>query len=275
MDGSQNPSAGSRRVQRRGSLPGCHRSKGRVAPSHSWRQCGQMGAVDDPTAERFAALRSSNDARSVAQAIFGRTGFFSANWTATDDEIDAISDLVRKRLAGCRRLDDPLSRTNAKPSKRPEKWWARQGLNLRPHPCERWGYGQSGIFRDQKSLEKQGHLSKLVSISPPMFFILVSYVSYKGGPRMPDLSKIGEREKLKPRSDKEPHWQRLRAGWYVGYRPSRRGGRGTGLPAPMMKTHASTVGRTWGIMELCPDMKSLPRPRRMQRHLPSWSKREE
>ncbi|RIV84988.1 tyrosine-type recombinase/integrase [Aurantiacibacter zhengii] len=44
---------------------------------------------------------------------------------------------------------------------------------------------------------------------------------------MPDLSKIGEREKLKPRGDKEPHWQRLQAGWYVGYRPSRRGGKGS------------------------------------------------
>lgn len=44
---------------------------------------------------------------------------------------------------------------------------------------------------------------------------------------MPDLSKIGAREKLKPRGDKEPHWQRLQAGWYVGYRPSQRGGKGT------------------------------------------------
>lgn len=44
---------------------------------------------------------------------------------------------------------------------------------------------------------------------------------------MPDLSKVGEREKLRPRGDKEPHWQRLQAGWYVGYRPSRRGGKGT------------------------------------------------
>jgi integrase len=44
---------------------------------------------------------------------------------------------------------------------------------------------------------------------------------------MADLSKIGERERLKPRGDKEPHWQRLRAGSYVGYRPSKRGGRGS------------------------------------------------
>jgi len=40
-----------------------------------------------------------------------------------------------------------------------------------------------------------------------------------------DLSKVGEREKLKAR--REPHWQRLRAGCFLGYRPSKRGGRGT------------------------------------------------
>lgn len=44
---------------------------------------------------------------------------------------------------------------------------------------------------------------------------------------MPDLSKIGERERLKPKAGDEPHWQRLRAGCYVGYRPPKRGGKGT------------------------------------------------
>lgn len=43
---------------------------------------------------------------------------------------------------------------------------------------------------------------------------------------MTDLSKIGERDRLKARTGDEPHWQRLRAGCYVGYRPSKRGGRG-------------------------------------------------
>lgn len=43
---------------------------------------------------------------------------------------------------------------------------------------------------------------------------------------MPDLSRIGEREKLKSRKGDEPHWQRLRFGCFVGYRPSRRGGKG-------------------------------------------------
>lgn len=46
---------------------------------------------------------------------------------------------------------------------------------------------------------------------------------------MIDLSKIGDRERLKPRPGDEPHWQRLRAGCYLGFRPSKRGGRGTWL----------------------------------------------
>ncbi|MEL7681422.1 tyrosine-type recombinase/integrase [Citromicrobium bathyomarinum] len=44
---------------------------------------------------------------------------------------------------------------------------------------------------------------------------------------MADLSKITEREKLKARKGDEPHWQRLPFGCYLGYRPSKRGGKGT------------------------------------------------
>ena len=40
-----------------------------------------------------------------------------------------------------------------------------------------------------------------------------------------DLSKVGEREKLKVQ--REPHWQRLRAGCFIGFRQSKRGGKGT------------------------------------------------
>lgn len=40
-----------------------------------------------------------------------------------------------------------------------------------------------------------------------------------------DLSKVGERERLKPR--REPYWNRLRAGCFLGFRPSKRGGAGT------------------------------------------------
>lgn len=43
---------------------------------------------------------------------------------------------------------------------------------------------------------------------------------------MTDLSRIGDRDKLKPRKGDEPHWQRLRAGCYLGFRPSKRGGKG-------------------------------------------------
>ena len=44
---------------------------------------------------------------------------------------------------------------------------------------------------------------------------------------MPDLSRIKEREKLKAKTGDEPHWQRLRQGCYLGFRPSRKGKRGT------------------------------------------------
>jgi integrase len=44
---------------------------------------------------------------------------------------------------------------------------------------------------------------------------------------MPDLSRIGAREKLKPKAGDEPHWQRLRQGVYLGYRPSKKKAGGT------------------------------------------------
>lgn len=44
---------------------------------------------------------------------------------------------------------------------------------------------------------------------------------------MTDLSRIGEREKLKPKAGDEPYWQRLRQGVYVGYRPSKKKAGGT------------------------------------------------
>jgi hypothetical protein len=56
--------------------------------------------------------------------------------------------------------------------------------------------------------------------------MLVSWIA-KDGSMATDLSKIGEREKLKARKGDEPHWHRLSSGCYVGYRPSKRGGRGT------------------------------------------------
>jgi len=40
-----------------------------------------------------------------------------------------------------------------------------------------------------------------------------------------DLSKVGDRGKLK--AQREPHWQRLRAGCFLGFRPSKTGSKGT------------------------------------------------
>jgi integrase len=42
---------------------------------------------------------------------------------------------------------------------------------------------------------------------------------------MADLSRVKDREAL--RAQREPHWQRLRPGAFVGYRPAARGGAGT------------------------------------------------
>ena len=41
-----------------------------------------------------------------------------------------------------------------------------------------------------------------------------------GFAEMADLSKVGERLKLKPRPGNEPHWHRIQVGCSVGYRPS-------------------------------------------------------
>jgi integrase len=39
-----------------------------------------------------------------------------------------------------------------------------------------------------------------------------------------DLSRVGDRDKLKAK--REPYWQRLRVGCFLGFRPSKRGGKG-------------------------------------------------
>lgn len=46
------------------------------------------------------------------------------------------------------------------------------------------------------------------------------------GKRLVDLSKVGERNRLKPRPGDEPHWHRLRPRCSLGYRPSKKGGPG-------------------------------------------------
>jgi len=42
-----------------------------------------------------------------------------------------------------------------------------------------------------------------------------------------ELSRVGAREALRPRPGNEPHWQRIRAGCFLGYRASKRDGSGT------------------------------------------------
>ena len=42
-----------------------------------------------------------------------------------------------------------------------------------------------------------------------------------------NLSRVGAREALKPRPSNEPHWQRVRNGCFLGYRPSKQHGTGT------------------------------------------------
>ena len=52
-------------------------------------------------------------------------------------------------------------------------------------------------------------------------------MDFAAGRKMANLSRIGEREKLKPKAGDEPHWQRLRQGCYLGFRPSKKGKTGT------------------------------------------------
>lgn len=58
-----------------------------------------------------------------------------------------------------------------------------------------------------------------------MYSILVTYGIKMAAVMALDLSKVGAREKLKVQ--REPHWQRLHSGCSLGFRPSKRGGKGT------------------------------------------------
>lgn len=58
-----------------------------------------------------------------------------------------------------------------------------------------------------------------------MYSVRIPYETQKALTMALDLSKVGERERLKPQ--REPHWQRLRAGCFLGFRPSKLGNKGT------------------------------------------------
>jgi len=60
---------------------------------------------------------------------------------------------------------------------------------------------------------------------------------------MVDLSRTGERDHLKLRIDIEPYWQRLQAGWYLGYRPSKIGGKGSWFALTYEENAQNTGGR--------------------------------
>jgi integrase len=59
-----------------------------------------------------------------------------------------------------------------------------------------------------------------------------------------DLSRVGKRGELKAR--REPYWQRLRAGCYIGFRPSKVGGAGTWIArvfdADASRYHVKSLG---------------------------------
>lgn len=57
----------------------------------------------------------------------------------------------------------------------------------------------------------------MFSVLFPYFFVTAKIGAFMAR----DLSKVSERAKLKPQ--REPYWQRLRAGAFIGYRPSKKG----------------------------------------------------
>jgi integrase len=63
---------------------------------------------------------------------------------------------------------------------------------------------------------------------------------------MPDLRTVKTREKLKPNASKEPHWQVLSAGRYLGFRPSTAGGQGIWLARFNDASTGKKPGRSLG-----------------------------
>ena len=118
-----------------------------------------------------------------------------------------------------------------RPKKRPRmvrssrNWWARQGLNLRPHPCEGWECPYFAAVHRQKISNKNKH--RRPRASAHVFHVFHVFFMDFGVLEVPDLSRIGERKRLKPKAGDEPYWQRLRQGCYLGYRPSKKAIGGT------------------------------------------------
>lgn len=68
-------------------------------------------------------------------------------------------------------------------------------------------------------------VSRCLTLLPDVFHTHSTFFHTEASGMALDLSKVGRRNELKAR--REPHWQRLRTGCFLGYRPSKRGGAGT------------------------------------------------
>jgi hypothetical protein len=85
------------------------------------------------------------------------------------------------------------------------------GIEAVTPPVWRVGKRANSAFLGQENTLKTIYFVRWCS---PMFFVF--FHKFWGIARMADLSRIGDREKLKPRNGNEPHWHRLRQGVYLG-----------------------------------------------------------
>ncbi|MDG5751966.1 hypothetical protein P8R33_12685 [Qipengyuania sp. XHP0211] len=104
------------------------------------------------------------------------------------------------------------------------RWRTRQDSNLGPLPSE----GSDLVFPEVHSCQK---LRFSVSCCRPLcthvlrtYYVLITYEISEGSMAR-DLSRVGDRERLKPRRD--PYWQRLSTGSFLGFRRSKPHGDGT------------------------------------------------
>ena len=79
---------------------------------------------------------------------------------------------------------------------------------------------------------------------------------------MTDLSTVKNREGLKPR--REPYWQRLAVGQFLGYRPLSTGPGGNWIARSTTGNAGSRNTTPWAISVICRPMSgSEPRPRKL------------
>lgn len=105
----------------------------------------------------------------------------------------------------------------------------------------------------------------------PRVFHVFSWISWTANM---DLSRIGKREALKAKVGDEPHWQRLRAGCYLGFRPSKKGGKGSWLARAYDPEAGKYARKALGNTEAGPGTMSSLKRRKMLRLGASRSKAE-